>query len=214
MHVTAAAAQRAVPTCIYLFSFLCMQGFGFVTFASAADAERVREKLHGTVVEGRRIEINGATARVMTKKPASGNTPNAVGGARNSNVVRNRVQRNVYPTLQTVGTAGAATFRAATSPLNAASLPYTIIQDPFLQAAYQSYAAQTLQTAGGARFTLPPGTVLTQQGLAAAANAGGATVSIGGREFVAEPYLGHSIGPVTGYGATLLRGNYQRFTPY
>lgn len=58
MHATAAAAKRAVPTCIYLFSFLCMQGFGFVTFASAADAERAREKLHGTVVEGRRIEVH------------------------------------------------------------------------------------------------------------------------------------------------------------
>lgn len=51
----------------------------------------------------------------------------AGGGARNSTVVRNRVQRNVYPTLQTVGTAGATTFRAATAPLNAASLPYTYV---------------------------------------------------------------------------------------
>jgi hypothetical protein len=34
-----------------------MQGFGFVTFASSADAERAREKLHGTVVEGRKIEV-------------------------------------------------------------------------------------------------------------------------------------------------------------
>ena len=34
-----------------------MQGFGFVTFASSADADRAREKLHGTVVEGRKIEV-------------------------------------------------------------------------------------------------------------------------------------------------------------
>jgi RNA recognition motif-containing protein len=33
------------------------QGFGFVTFASSADADRAREKLHGTVVEGRKIEV-------------------------------------------------------------------------------------------------------------------------------------------------------------
>ena len=26
------------------------------------------------------------------------------------------------------------------------------------------------------------------------------SVTIGGREFVAEPYLSHSIGPMTGYG--------------
>ena len=34
-----------------------MQGFGFVTFASAAEAERARDKLNGTVVEGRKIEV-------------------------------------------------------------------------------------------------------------------------------------------------------------
>ncbi|KAJ6658913.1 hypothetical protein lerEdw1_019549 [Lerista edwardsae] len=47
-----------------------MQGFGFVTFENSADADRAREKLHGTVVEGRKIEVhvNNATARVMTNK--------------------------------------------------------------------------------------------------------------------------------------------------
>ncbi|KAL6255892.1 hypothetical protein P5V15_013133, partial [Pogonomyrmex californicus] len=44
-------------------------GFGFVTFANSADADRARERLHGTVVEGRKIEVNNATARVQTKKP-------------------------------------------------------------------------------------------------------------------------------------------------
>lgn len=34
-----------------------MQGFGFVTFANSADAERARDRLHGTVVEGRKIEV-------------------------------------------------------------------------------------------------------------------------------------------------------------
>ncbi|KAL2298826.1 hypothetical protein Nmel_014432 [Mimus melanotis] len=32
------------------------KGFGFVTFENSADADRAREKLHGTVVEGRKIE--------------------------------------------------------------------------------------------------------------------------------------------------------------
>ncbi|XP_051239936.1 RNA binding protein fox-1 homolog 2 isoform X2 [Dicentrarchus labrax] len=44
------------------------KGFGFVTFETSADAERAREKLHGTLVEGRKIEVNNATARVMTNK--------------------------------------------------------------------------------------------------------------------------------------------------
>lgn len=36
---------------------LVSQGFGFVTFENSADAEKAREKLHGTLVEGRKIEV-------------------------------------------------------------------------------------------------------------------------------------------------------------
>lgn len=37
--------------------FFGLQGFGFVTFETSADAERAKEKLHGTLVEGRKIEV-------------------------------------------------------------------------------------------------------------------------------------------------------------
>lgn len=33
------------------------QGFGFVTFETSADADHAREKLNGTIVEGRKIEV-------------------------------------------------------------------------------------------------------------------------------------------------------------
>ena len=46
------------------------KGFGFVTFATAQDADMARAELHGSVVDGRKIEVNNATARVQTKKPA------------------------------------------------------------------------------------------------------------------------------------------------
>ncbi|KPJ01831.1 RNA binding protein fox-1-like 1 [Papilio xuthus] len=59
------------------------KGFGFVTFANSGDAERARERLHGTVVEGRKIEVNNATARVQTKKPPA--VPNVI-LARNGSV--------------------------------------------------------------------------------------------------------------------------------
>lgn len=39
------------------FCLCCMQGFGFVTFANSADADAAREKLNGTMVEGRKIEV-------------------------------------------------------------------------------------------------------------------------------------------------------------
>uniref|UniRef100_A0A6Q2ZB69 RNA binding protein fox-1 homolog 3 n=1 Tax=Esox lucius TaxID=8010 RepID=A0A6Q2ZB69_ESOLU len=44
------------------------KGFGFVTFETSTDADRARDKLNGTIVEGRKIEVNNATARVMTNK--------------------------------------------------------------------------------------------------------------------------------------------------
>lgn len=34
-----------------------LQGFGFVTFENAGEADRAREKLNGTIVEGRKIEV-------------------------------------------------------------------------------------------------------------------------------------------------------------
>uniref|UniRef100_H3CLA1 RNA binding fox-1 homolog 2 n=1 Tax=Tetraodon nigroviridis TaxID=99883 RepID=H3CLA1_TETNG len=46
---------------------------------TSADAERAKEKLHGTLVEGRKIEVNNATARVMTNKKMT--TPYANGEA-------------------------------------------------------------------------------------------------------------------------------------
>ncbi|XP_016530935.1 RNA binding protein fox-1 homolog 2-like isoform X4 [Poecilia formosa] len=52
------------------------KGFGFVTFENSADAEKAREKLHGTLVEGRKIEVNNATARVMTNKKIVSPYPN------------------------------------------------------------------------------------------------------------------------------------------
>merc|ERR1712018_415785 len=47
------------------------KGFGFVTSANSSDADRAREQLHASVVEGRKIEVNNATARVQTKKQSN-----------------------------------------------------------------------------------------------------------------------------------------------
>ncbi|XP_066237553.1 RNA binding protein fox-1 homolog 3 isoform X2 [Saccopteryx leptura] len=55
------------------------KGFGFVTFETSSDADRAREKLNGTIVEGRKIEVNNATARVMTNKKTSNPYTNGKG---------------------------------------------------------------------------------------------------------------------------------------
>ncbi|CAK9299760.1 unnamed protein product [Gordionus sp. m RMFG-2023] len=42
------------------------KGFGFITFKNSEDADKAREKLNGTIVESRKIEVNNATAKVQT----------------------------------------------------------------------------------------------------------------------------------------------------
>ncbi|XP_064594500.1 RNA binding protein fox-1 homolog 2-like isoform X4 [Liolophura sinensis] len=194
------------------------KGFGFVTFANSADADRAREKLNGTVVEGRKIEVNNATARVMTKKTPAPTIPNAA-ALRGVALTRGRAAaaRGAYTAA---AAAAAAAFRHPAPLATAATaLPYTagVYQDPFLAAtAYperyqvgnvlvtsQPYAAGYPATA--ARYAIP--TVASAATYAAAAGYG--------RDYAADPYLGHSIGPVAGFGATVYgRAGYQRYAPY
>ena len=41
------------------------KGFGFVTFAKGSEADKAREELHGTIVEGRKIEVCGDTYKYV-----------------------------------------------------------------------------------------------------------------------------------------------------
>uniref|UniRef100_A0A8D3APF6 RNA binding protein fox-1 homolog n=1 Tax=Scophthalmus maximus TaxID=52904 RepID=A0A8D3APF6_SCOMX len=177
------------------------KGFGFVTFESAAEADRAREKLNGTIVEGRKIEVNNATARVVTKKPqtplvnASGWKINPVMGAMYA------------PELYTV-----------------ASFPYPVAT-PTL--AYRGSALRgrgravynTIRSAAATPTAVPGGFPAAYR-MAQSASAATATYSDGyGRVYTtaADPYH-HSVGPTTTYGvgtmASLYRGGYNRFTPY
>uniref|UniRef100_UPI0037E7819D RNA binding protein fox-1 homolog 1-like isoform X2 n=1 Tax=Semicossyphus pulcher TaxID=241346 RepID=UPI0037E7819D len=198
------------------------KGFGFVTFESAAEADRAREKLNGTIVEGRKIEVNNATARVVTKKPQ---TPLVNGELSASGWKINPMMGAMYaPELYTV-----------------ASFPYPVAT-PTL--AYRGSALRgrgravynTIRSAAATPAAVPayPG-VVYQDGLygaevyggypaayrvAQSASAATATYSDGyGRVYAtaADPYH-HSVGPTTTYGvgtmASLYRGGYNRFTPY
>ncbi|XP_052737785.1 RNA binding protein fox-1 homolog 3 isoform X7 [Bicyclus anynana] len=212
------------------------KGFGFVTFANSGDAERARERLHGTVVEGRKIEVNNATARVQTKKPPA--VPNVCvqwpEGLRVSGVS--------WPWL---GAAPAATPAPPLVLAPRAAQRRSVYYDPFLAAAAtadSNYrlqaakpAAEAAAAAAAAAAPLLKSPLTTAQHAAAAAaaanygaaaRAAAAAVSAApaptalaplaatyGREY-ADPYLGHGIGPVTGYGTAVYRSGYNRFAPY
>ncbi|XP_060516711.1 RNA binding protein fox-1 homolog 2 isoform X2 [Cylas formicarius] len=206
------------------------KGFGFVTFANSADAERARDRLHGTVVEGRKIEVNNATARVQTKKPPALPAVPVIQWPADAATLRAGVAaiqrgraRAAYPAA---AAAAAAAFARHPTPLAGALHGYApvlntlpvdggVYYDPFLAAhaaatdpnytrLQASYAAAATYTAVAARY-----------GAAAAQPvAGYAAVAAGyGRDY-ADPYLGHGIGPMAGYGAAVYRSGYNRFAPY
>nr|XP_057905630.1 RNA binding protein fox-1 homolog 1 isoform X4 [Doryrhamphus excisus] len=170
------------------------KGFGFVTFEHSMDADRAREKLHGTVVEGRKIEVNNATARVMTNKKAV--NPYANGWKLNP-VVSAVYSPEFYavPGFPYPATSAAAayrgthlrgrgrtvynTFRAAAPPPHIPSYGGVVYQDGFYGAdMYGGYAAY--------RFAQPT-----------AATASAYSDSYG-RVYAADPY-NHTLTPAAAY---------------
>ncbi|XP_040215618.1 RNA binding protein fox-1 homolog 2 isoform X8 [Rana temporaria] len=201
------------------------KGFGFVTFETSADADRAREKLHSTVIEGRKIEVNNATARVMTNKKSvtpygNGWKLSPVMGAVYGPELY-AVPGFPYPTAAAAATTAAA-FRGAhlrgrgrtvygavraMQPTAIPTYPGVLYQDGFYGTElYGGYAAY--------RYT-QPATAATAATAAAAAAA--AAYSDGyGRVYTTDPY--HALAPATSYGvgavASLYRGGYSRFAPY
>ncbi|XP_069959680.1 RNA binding protein fox-1 homolog 1-like isoform X10 [Cherax quadricarinatus] len=201
------------------------KGFGFVTFASAADADRARESLNGTVVEGRKIEVNNATARVQTKKPAAavpnvilarnGMVPTAVAAALRGVAIQ-RGRARTYP---------ATALARHPTPLTAAATAlhgYTpgVYYDPFLAAQAATATPLQVNPAGyAAAANAYTAAAARAYGVAAAAAQPAAvaaypTIAAGDRPYP-DPYIAAAsgIGPVAGYGA-VYRGSYNRFAPY
>lgn len=51
-----------LPHYFVFFINILFQGFGFITFATHEEGERAKKGLHGTIVEGRKIEVCFNTA--------------------------------------------------------------------------------------------------------------------------------------------------------
>ncbi|XP_077412140.1 RNA binding protein fox-1 homolog 3-like isoform X7 [Vanacampus margaritifer] len=188
------------------------KGFGFVTFETSTDADRAREKLNGTIVEGRKIEVNNATARVMTNKKVANPYSNGwklnpvVGAVYGPELYA--VTGFPYPAtgaavayrganLRGRGRAVYNTFRTAPPPPPIPAYGAVVYQDGFYGAEiYGGYAAY--------RFAQPATTAAYSD-------------SYGRVYATADPYH-HTIGPAATYSvgtmASLYRGGYSRFTPY
>ncbi|XP_051940243.1 RNA binding protein fox-1 homolog 2-like isoform X2 [Hippocampus zosterae] len=216
------------------------KGFGFVTFETSADAERAREKLHGTLVEGRKIEVNNATARVMTNKKMTTPYSNGEGlaalpyaGWKLSPVMGAMYSPELYTVpgfpypaaAAAAASTAAATFRGAhlrgrARPVYSAvraAVPQPAIPTYPGVMAYQDgfYGAADLY-GGYAAYRYAQPTAVATPAAAAAAAAAAAYSDSYGRVYTADPY--HAALAPAAYGvgamATLYRGGYSRFTPY
>ncbi|OQV21584.1 putative Myocyte-specific enhancer factor 2A [Hypsibius exemplaris] len=70
------------------------KGFGFVTFQNASDADVAKVNLHGQVVDGRKIEVNDATAKTNSTKPGVSGATTSVSSGGRVHVVGSPIQRN------------------------------------------------------------------------------------------------------------------------
>ncbi|RXN31680.1 RNA binding fox-1 -like protein [Labeo rohita] len=179
------------------------KGFGFVTFESAVEADRAREKLNGTIVEGRKIEVNNATARVVTKKPqtplvnAAGWKINPVMGAMYAPelyTVASFPYPVPTPTLAYRGSALRGRGRAVYNTIRSAAATATPAAVPAYPGVVYQDGLYGAEVYGGY-----PATYRVAQSASAAATA---TYSDGyGRVYATatDPYH-HSVGPTTTYG--------------
>ncbi|XP_045471106.1 RNA binding protein fox-1 homolog 3 isoform X3 [Harmonia axyridis] len=188
-------------------------------------------------------KVNNATARVQTKKPptlpsvpvmqwADAATLRAGVAA----IQRGRA-RAAYPAAAAAAAAAAfgrhpaplaGTLHGYAPVLNTLPVDGNVYYDPFL-AAHAADPNYRLQAAAAAAPLLKtPLSTAQQASYAAAATytavaaryasaaqpvAGYAAVAGYGRDY-ADPYLGHGIGPMAGYGAAVYRSSYNRFAPY
>ncbi|XP_056143515.1 RNA binding protein fox-1 homolog 2-like isoform X2 [Lampris incognitus] len=215
------------------------KGFGFVTFETSADAEKARERLHGTLVEGRKIEVNNATARVMTNKKMVSPYPNGEAlstlpyGWKLSPMVGAMYGPELYavpgfpyPSAAAAATTAAAAFRGAHlrgrgrpvySAVRAAvpqpaipAYPGVVYQDGFYGAA-DLYGGYPAAAAAAAYRYAQPAAVTGATAAAAAYS------DSYGRVYTTDPY--HALAPAAAaYGvgamAGLYRAGYSRFAPY
>ncbi|XP_070779138.1 RNA binding protein fox-1 homolog 2-like [Enoplosus armatus] len=219
------------------------KGFGFVTFETSADAEKAREKLHGTLVEGRKIEVNNATARVMTNKKMVSPYPNGealstlpYAGWKLSPMVGAVYGPELYavPGFPYPSAAAAATTAAAAAAFRGAHLRgrgrpvYSAVRAAVPQPAIPAYPGVVYQDGFYGAADLYGGYPAAAAAAAAyryaqPAAVTGATAAAAaysdsyGRVYTTDPY--HALTPAAAaYGvgamASLYRAGYSRFAPY
>lgn len=197
------------------------KGFGFVTMQNQADADKARDAINGTMIEGRKVEVNNATARVHTKtkpKPALGEIdPNIVAALRGAALQQtNRMSIARGPAAYA---AALAAVRAANplagQALATAGLPAYLPTLYYAPTGHDPTASLLAAAAAASNPALAAAQnaaayAQTLAAMAAARNNASALTQGAAAQF-ADPYLGAALTP---YPAAALYRTMNRFTPY
>ncbi|ULT80692.1 hypothetical protein L5515_016800 [Caenorhabditis briggsae] len=224
----------AVSDVEIIFNERGSKGFGFVTMERPQDAERARQELHGSMIEGRKIEVNCATARVHSKKvkPTGGildqMNPLMAQSALAAQAQMNRALLLRSPLVaQSLLGRGAGLIPGIQQPAAAFQLQAALAANPLAQlqgqpllfnaAALQSNALQ--QSAFGMDQAAVQAALLANEQarlLAAAAAAQGRIPSSGNGTAFGEQYLGNALsaGSLPSYQINPSLRTLNRFTPY
>ncbi|CAJ0608691.1 unnamed protein product [Cylicocyclus nassatus] len=203
------------------------KGFGFVTMEKAADAEKARQELHGSMVEGRKVEVNCATARIHSKKvkPLPGVLDQAMTASALQNaalaqaqVTRALYMRNPLVAQSLLARSGILTGLPQSSvplPITGNSLTTTHLQGQHLllgAAGFQQNAA--LQQAAFASDQTAAA-LLTEQARLQLAAAAQARIPTSAGTSLGEQYLGQALtAALPAYPINQAYRSINRFAPY
>ena len=187
-------------------------GSAVQTFASAtADSARhpalTAAGLHGFPATASPLPPGTATAALRAVYQdqflqfAAGNAA-AVAAAEQAAAQRQAVQQAAVPQAAPYG---------SLPPSYAATAAYTAAAARYYSAAAAAASHQVGPAAAAAAATAAAGLTVPAYPFPVAHAVPSAGVP---RDYIAEPYLGHALAPVTGYGATVYRNAYNRFAPY
>ncbi|VDP08853.1 unnamed protein product [Heligmosomoides polygyrus] len=207
-----------------------LKGFGFVTMEKSADAEKARKELHGSMVEGRKVEVNCATARIHTKK-AKG-LPGVLDQVMNASALQNaalaqaHVTRALYMRNPLLAQSLLARGGLALSGLSQSPMPLALATNPLaaaqlqgqqllLSAASLQHQNAALQQAALAAADPTAAALFSEQARLQIAAAAQARIPTSTATSLGEQYLGQALSAaLPAYPISQAYRGINRFAPY
>lgn len=169
------------------------KGFGFVTMEKPADAEKARLELHGSTVDGRKVEVNCATARIHSKKakPATGVLDPSLAALQNAALAN--AQRAVYMRNPLLAQSLLAARGGLLSALPQAGVPQALLQMHGLPGQQLLMGGAALPQGAALQQALDPATAALFSEQARLQMAAQARIPTSAAASLGEQYLGQAL---------------------